>query len=322
MPTTSPKIYSSIYPYIDAANFKNAHKGKVVLVTGAGRGIGQQIALHFALAGAATVVLLDLVVANLAETIKLCEGHGSQALPFACNVSKQEQVNAVFNEIFSKVGDIDILINVAGVCNAKPILLETYAAIWGDIEVNLGGVIQTTMKVLPRMKARGSGCIINIASRAGTVTVPYLASYGVSKAGVIKFTESVQKDLDTDGLGDKIQLYALHPGAVQTDLSRRSMDPEVASAYPKFVANRPKWLKNFNTSVDLAAAVCVALASGRVKNSMRGRYLDCEHDLEAFTTEDAEKEIMGGNLHTLEVRFLGGLPNDGGSSANLFTFEE
>jgi short-subunit dehydrogenase len=77
------------------------------------------------------------------------------------------------------------------------------------------------MKVLPKMKTRGSGCIINMASRAGTVTVPYLASYGVSKAGVIKFTESVQKDLDTDGLGDKIQICALHPGAVQTDLSRR-----------------------------------------------------------------------------------------------------
>jgi hypothetical protein len=103
--------------------------------------------------------------------------------------------------------------------------------------------------------------------------------------------------------------------------SAGSMDPEVAAAYPRFVAYRPKWLKNFNSSVDLAAAVCVALASGCVKNSMRG-YLDCEHDLEAFTTEDAEKEIMGGNLHTLEVRFLGGLPNDGGSSANLFTFKE
>jgi hypothetical protein len=100
------------------------------------------------------------------------------------------------------------------------------------------------------------------------------------------------------------------------------MDPEVTAAYPKFVANRPKWVKNFNTSVDLAAAVCVALASGRVKTSMRGRYLDCEHDLEAFTTDDAQKEILAGNLHTLEVRFLGGLPNDGGSSSNLFTFKE
>lgn len=100
------------------------------------------------------------------------------------------------------------------------------------------------------------------------------------------------------------------------------MEPEVAAAYPKFVVNRPKSVKNFNTSVDLAAAVCVALATGRVKNSMQGRYLDCEHDLEAFTTENAEKEVLRGNLHTLEVRFLGGLPNDGGSSSNLFTFKE
>lgn len=100
------------------------------------------------------------------------------------------------------------------------------------------------------------------------------------------------------------------------------MDPAVASAYPEFAANRPKWLKNFNTAVDLAAAVCVFLATGRVKNSMKGRYLDCEHDMEAFTGENAEREILSGNLHTLEVRFLGGLPNDGGSSANLFKFGE
>lgn len=100
------------------------------------------------------------------------------------------------------------------------------------------------------------------------------------------------------------------------------MDPAVAAAYPEFAANRPKWVENFNTAVDLAGAVCVFLATGRVGNSMRGRYLDCEHDMEAFMREGAEQEILSGNLHTLEVRFLGGLPNDGGSSSNLFRFEE
>lgn len=100
------------------------------------------------------------------------------------------------------------------------------------------------------------------------------------------------------------------------------MHPDVAAAYPELAANRPKWLENFNTAVDLAAAVCVFLATGRVGNSMKGRYLDCEHDMEAFTGEEAEREIVGGNLHTLEVQFLGGLPNDGGSSANLFKFDE
>ncbi len=76
------------------------------------------------------------------------------------------------------------------------------------------------MHVLPIMKAQGSGCIINVASRAGTVTVPYSTGYSTSKAAVIRMTECIQKDLDTDGLGDKIQLYSCHPGAVQTDMSK------------------------------------------------------------------------------------------------------
>lgn len=110
-------------------------------VLGAGRGIGQQMSLHFAMAGAATIVLLDLELANLAETVGICEGQGARALPFACDVSKQEQVDAVFDSILAQVEAIDILINVAGVCNAKPILLETFSTIWRDIEINLGGVI-------------------------------------------------------------------------------------------------------------------------------------------------------------------------------------
>ena len=81
------------------------------------------------------------------------------------------------------------------------------------------------LNVLPIMRQQGSGCIINIASRAGTVTVPFLASYSTSKAALIKLTECIQKDLDTDGVGDKIQVYACHPGAVQSDLSRRKLSP-------------------------------------------------------------------------------------------------
>lgn len=96
--------------------------------------------MHFGKAGAATIVVLDLTIANLTETVKLCNGHGFKVLPFACDVSKQEQVDSVFDDIFAKVGHIDILVNVAGVCNSKPILLETYATIWRDIEINLGGV--------------------------------------------------------------------------------------------------------------------------------------------------------------------------------------
>lgn len=77
------------------------------------------------------------------------------------------------------------------------------------------------LKALPIMKDQGHGCIINIASRAGTVATPFLASYCASKAALIKLTESVQVDLDQDGFGDKILLYCCHPGGVQSGLTKR-----------------------------------------------------------------------------------------------------
>lgn len=69
------------------------------------------------------------------------------------------------------------------------------------------------------MRERGAGCVINIASRAGTVSVPFAAAYSTGKAGLIRATACLQAELEVDGFGDKIHLYALHPGAVKTDMT-------------------------------------------------------------------------------------------------------
>lgn len=194
-------------------------------------------------------------------------------------------------------------------------------------------------QILPIMKAQGHGVIINIVSRAGTVTVPFLAGYSISKSALIKATDCIQKDLDADGLGDTINLYCCHPGAVQTDLSQRKhhpqfraiikliyilsgpMDPEVAKRYPQLAENRPKWIQNaFKTQPALCAATCVFLATGKAAGALKGRYIDCEHDMEAFVSLRARDEIVNQDLHTLRVGFLGGLPNDGGSSKAAFKF--
>ncbi|KAK5322024.1 hypothetical protein LTR93_006262 [Exophiala xenobiotica] len=320
MPNAPPKLHPDIYPFLSPGNFKDAHAGKVVLITGAGGDIAQQISRHFALAGA-TLAVTDIALDRLDSTVALCREHGAKVVPFACNISKEAEVQGLIKDVQGQLGDIDILVNAAGVCTSKPIFLDSFAAIWREMEINLGGVLLTMLNVLPSMKARGSGCIINLASRAGTVSVPYLAGYSISKAAVIKATENIQKDLDADGLGNQIQLYCCHPGAVLTRLSLRSMDPVVAEAYPHLATNRPKWLKNYRTAVDLCGAVCVFLATGGVKDSLRGRYIDCEHDLEPFLSPEAAKEITENDLHVLKVDFLGGLPNDGGTSAGAFSFE-
>jgi len=100
------------------------------------------------------------------------------------------------------------------------------------------------------------------------------------------------------------------------------MDPTVAKHYPELAANRPKWVRNFHTSVALCGATCVFLATGAVKNALRGRYIDCEHDMQAFTDQAAADEIVTKDLHTLRVAFLGGLANDGGSSSDVFKFDK
>lgn len=72
---------------------------------------------------------------------------------------------------------------------------------------------------LPAMRERRQGCIINIASRAGTVSVPFATAYSTAKAGLIRATACMQAELENDGFGDSIHLYALHPGAVKTDMT-------------------------------------------------------------------------------------------------------
>jgi hypothetical protein len=96
------------------------------------------------------------------------------------------------------------------------------------------------------------------------------------------------------------------------------LDPVIAEAYPQLVNGRAQKLNNYRTAVDLCGAVCVFVATGRVKDSLKGRYIDCEHDLEAFLSPEAAKDIMENNLHVLKTDFLGGLANDGGTSAAAF----
>lgn len=148
---THNSINTSVYKAIDPSNFTDKFKGKVVLVTGAGRGIGQGIAIAFARAGA-TLALLDLKKENLASTIKQCEQFGSDVLSIACNVADTADVDAAIEEyippflsvperrIEKKLGQIDVLVNNAGTNYRKPYHMMTFDEFWKVIEVNFKAV--------------------------------------------------------------------------------------------------------------------------------------------------------------------------------------
>ncbi|KAH6995433.1 3-oxoacyl-reductase [Ilyonectria destructans] len=308
-----PSLNTEPYTEILPEELVGTNKGKVAVVTGAARGIGKAIALSLAKSGA-HVALLDFDVERQASSLAECEKEGVKAVAYACDVTDIEQCERVFKQIHQDIGSINILVNNAGRNNRKPMVLENFAEFWSGVELNLKGAMICTWLVLPSMRERGSGCIINIASRAGTVSTPFDGAYSVGKAGLIRATSCLQAELEMDGLGDQIHIYALHPGAVKTDMIGKSQPyPEVAERHPAMVAKWASFHKLFRVLPEVCGQTCAFLAAGRGKR-LRGRYFDCEQNIGAVL-KATETDLTG--LYELKVDFLVGLANDGGTALAL-----
>ena len=158
-----PSLNTEVYAEIHPDNFKGQFKGKLVIITGAGRGIGQHIATSFAKAGA-TLALLDFDIERQEETKKLCETEGVEVHLFGCDVTKYDQcVKTV--EAIKKLGQIDILVNNAGGGPIRGFTSQKFDDFWAGVEQNFKGAMIMMHLILPLFKARKEGCIINIASR-------------------------------------------------------------------------------------------------------------------------------------------------------------
>jgi hypothetical protein len=162
--------------------------------------------------------------------------------------------------------------------------------------------------LLPSFRERGRGCILNVASRAGTVDIPYSTGYCSSKAALINLTGCTQKELDAEGFSN-IHLYSLHPGGVLSDMTRQKYSDESMQILPEEARGKMKgWLDIYTDSPYLNGMVCVALATGIAKEALKGKYCDVGHDLEDIIaqTEYIKKDP---GLYSLGVRFLGSLSN-------------
>ena len=184
-------------------------KGKVVIVTGAGHGIGREIALSLARNGA-EVVVTDVTDA-IFEVGKQIEALGSKALPIKCDVTDFEQAQDVEEKVFGKYERIDILVNNAGIYPQKA-FLEMTAEDWNKVlRVNLNGVFHCTKAVIPKMVKQRYGKIVNIASIAGAVVgFQNLTHYSASKAAIAGFTKSLALEVAQYG----INVTAVAPGPI------------------------------------------------------------------------------------------------------------
>jgi len=199
----------------------------VALITGANSGIGRSAAVDLAAKG--WTVYGSMRSLDKGEKLAaMCEAAGVEVHPVVCDVADTDSVNRAVAEVIEQAGQIDVLINNAGiggngVCEETPI--DEYMDV---MNVNLYGVIRGVQAVLPHMRERGSGCIINVSSIAGVIAALAQSSYVVSKWALEGLTEGLAQELAPHG----IRVVMIEPGIVKTAIMAKNPDtPNVSGAY-------------------------------------------------------------------------------------------
>ena len=189
--------------------------GKIALVTGAQRGIGQGIAIELAKAGA-DIVAADLNIDDLAATKEAVERLGRKCLCLPVDVKQKDQVTAMVAQAAKDMKRIDIAVNNSGVITINPVI-ELTEQEWDHVnDVNIKGVFLCCQAQLGPMMKQQHGRIINVASIAGKIGFPQLAHYSATKFAVIGFTNALAKEVAQQG----ITVNAICPGIVGTGMWR------------------------------------------------------------------------------------------------------
>ncbi|MGX6442660.1 SDR family NAD(P)-dependent oxidoreductase [Neobacillus sp. K501] len=188
-------------------------KGKNIVITGASGGIGAEIAKLCAASGA-NLVLLARSVDKLEQLqTELQQKHQVKVDVFQLDVSDTEKVKAVFTDIFAKIGDVDILVNNAGFGVFREAHQASFDEIKGMFEVNVVGLMACTSMVLPKMRERRFGHIINIASQAGKIATPKSSVYSATKHAVLGYTNALRMEVSDYS----VLVTSVNPGPIATN---------------------------------------------------------------------------------------------------------
>jgi 2-dehydro-3-deoxy-L-rhamnonate dehydrogenase (NAD+) len=195
--------------------------GRTAIVTGAATGIGQAIAIRLADAGA-TVAVVDV---NLPGAQQAAATLPNGAFALQADVADAASVGQAVDQVLQRTGQIDILVNNAGIAGPAAYIWEQTDENWQrNIAINLTGVFNFCRAVIPHMRKRSYGRIVNIASIAGKEGNPRMTPYSATKAGVIGLTKSLGKEVATEG----ICVNAVSPAVVQTQILDQLTPEQVA----------------------------------------------------------------------------------------------
>jgi 3-oxoacyl-[acyl-carrier protein] reductase len=208
-------------------------KGRVAVVTGAGRGIGQATSQLLARAGA-HVALLDRDPAGVTRTAEAIGVEGGEALPFTNDITDSFAVERTLDQVVGEWGQIDVLVNNAGELREAPLEDLTDKELEESLDINLRGTLVCTRAVLPHMLARGQGRILSAASMSTRIGAVGLTAYSASKAAVVGMTRTWARELGPKG----ITANAVAPGLIDSDTTRTVPPEELEATLARLPARR------------------------------------------------------------------------------------
>lgn len=244
--------------------------GRVTLVTGGSRGIGAAIATEAAGAGSDVAIVYRENAAAADSVVAEIRAAGHRAEAYRCDVADRAQVDATVRRIAADFGRIDGLVNNAGLPQVGP-FLDLEADEWERvIATDLSAAYYTIRAVLPQMLERGSGSIVNIASRLGQMGITQSAAYSAAKAGLIGLTRSLARELGPNG----VRVNAVAPGFTVTEMTADLAESEAGRA-----RLRDMPVGRFGRADEVAAAVVFLLSDasslflGQTLNPNGGGYM-------------------------------------------------
>jgi NAD(P)-dependent dehydrogenase (short-subunit alcohol dehydrogenase family) len=267
-------------------------RGRFALITGASQGLGAEIARQY-VANGATVMLCARSADKLGDQQRMLApllAPDARIITIVGDVGERKDVDAIFEKLRSEFPRLDILVNNAGVYGPMGNIEDIDWEQWIDaIRINLLGLVYVSRAAMPIFRSQRYGKIINISGGGAANPMPAITAYAASKAGAVRFTESLALECKDD----HIDVNAIAPGALVTQMMKQLLDAGPDKVGKKFYDRMKKIADEGGTPLDVGAALCVFLGSsesdgitGKLIAAQWDRWEDWPRHLEELNASD------------------------------------